>query len=416
MAHDRAAFDEAIANMSMQTSPYYKEYVFYMHLLAQCRVVFSDKLQAAAGVTFKNDHYQLHLNPTEIISEIEDENGKPVVVQGFSSAMPVQERIGILKHEMLHIALGHLLRVKDGDKNFTAYNFASDCALNQEITRDHLPDYAIYPDNFPVEEEDILWGESAEYYYSLIPIQEMGEGGKSMEGQGPLDDHELWKETEGDPTLQQELTKNMVEKAGQEAIKSAGTLPSSYSDMIDNLTKRREVDWKRVLRSIVGNKKANSRKTLMRRDRRLPFANWIKGKTKDRIFELGVVSDVSGSVSDESLYALWGEIVSICDMFDTPVKMIQVDTEAQVPENLTKNTKVVERKACGGTILAPAIDMFKRHNIKFDALVITTDGYLFDEDIQPFYQLRKPVIWLIEPGGNVMPEMNQGAMRAIQLT
>jgi predicted metal-dependent peptidase len=186
--------------------------------------------------------------------------------------------------------------------------------------------------------------------------------------------------------------------------------------MIDNLSLRREVDWKKVLRSIVGNKKANQRKTLMRRDRRLPFANWIKGKTKNRIFELGVVSDVSGSVLDDALMEVWGEIISICDMFNTPVTMIQIDTEPTPPEKLTKKTRLVERKASGGTILSPAIDQFKDYRISFDALVITTDGYLFEDDIFPFQKLNKPVIWLIESNGQIMPEMNQGMMKAIKLS
>lgn len=416
MSIDRSAFDEAIANMSMQTSPYYKEYVFYLHLLAQCRVVFSTTLKAPAGVNFVNDHYNLFINPSPVIGYGQNENGEMEPIVGFCSDTPLEHRIGILKHEMLHIALGHLLRVED--KNFMKYNVASDTALNQEITREHLPKYALYPDNFPNKKVKPLWGETAEYYYELLEDmeeQEDGEGGNGFGGQ-PLDDHDLWMGNEGDPSLQQELTKNMVEKAGNEAIKSAGRLPSNYANMLDNLTIRREVDWKRVLRAIVGNKRANRKKTLLRRDRRMPFANWLKGRTKDRVFELGVVSDVSGSVSEDALKQVWGEIISICEMFNTPVTMVQVDTEPSPPEKLTKDSKAIKRTRCGGTILAPAIEEFRKNNIDFDALVVTTDGYLFEEDIQPFAKTGKPVIWLIESTGNIMAEMNQGKMRAIKLT
>lgn len=415
MAIDRSAFDEAIANMSMRTSPYFKEYVFYLHLLAQCRVVFTEQLKAAAGVNFKNDHYNLYINTSEVIGEGIDDKGNPVEILGFSDRMPLEHRIGILKHEMLHVALGHLIRV--GDKDFQKYNVASDCALNQEITREHLPDYAIYPDNLQTDVKDPILNETAEYYYSILKDPEDQGEGKGPGGFGsPLDDHELWEQIEGDAALQQELTKAMVEKAGKEAQKSMGRLPQNYSDMIDNLTMRREVDWKQVLRRIVGNKKANIRKTLLRRDRRLPFANWIKGKTKDRIFELAVVSDVSGSVNDAALIAVWGEIIHICDLYNTPVQMVQVDTEPTEPEKLTKQCKAIFRKACGGTLLAPAIDMFKKHNVAFDAMVVTTDGYLFEDDIFPFQKLNKPVIWLIESNGQIMPEMNQGMMKAIKLS
>lgn len=417
---DRKAFDEAIANMSMATSPYFRDYVFYMHLLAQCKVVFTQSLKAAAGVGFKNDTYVLLINNSEVIATTPE--GEEIL--GFTDRMPLEHRIGVLKHEMLHIALGHLIRVKDGDKDFMKYNIASDCALDQEILKEHLPSYAIYPDNnFPTKlsPEEILWGQTAEYYYSIIDdesLQPQDQDGPGSSGQGQytVDDHSSWEEVEGDPTLQQELTKNMVEKAANETQKARGNLPSSYENMIDNLIVRREVDWKQILRRIVGNKKANQRKTLLRRDRRLPLANWIKGKTKDRIFELAVISDVSGSVSDSALQEVWGEIIHICQLFNTPVNLIQVDTEPSDPEPLTKATKTLTRRACGGTYLSPAINRLRQTKTDFDALVVTTDGYLHESDVEPFYKLNKPVIWLIESTGEIMTEMTKGKMRAVKLT
>lgn len=448
-------FAEAVANMSMEKSPFFHEYVFYMHLIAQCRIKYDPGMQAAAGVSFNKDHYVLHLNPNDMHGK--DKEGKEVTVLGFNMGMPLEHRIGILKHEMLHIALAHVDRfkmhidpdaLKEGhmDKKsmqlFMKFNIAADCALDQEINRDHLPEYAIYPDNFPNPKAKSHPRESTEFYYELLDDDTMddmmesgaqgvgmpgeGEGGEGDEegeggspGQGTtvgIDDHSTWLESSGEASFQSEITKRMVERAGSETTKSKGTLPSSYSDMIENLTIRREVNWKQMLRRIVGNKKANQRRTLMRKDRRMPNANWIKGRVKDRIFELGVISDVSGSVSDSALYDLWGEVISICDTFKTPVKIVQVDTQPTEPEELSRTTKKIERKACGGTYLSPAIEMFKTKGIKYDALVVTTDGYLFGDDIEPFAALKKPIIWLIEENGQVMPEMNSGQMRAIKLT
>ena len=423
MSTDRSAFDEAITNMAVKSTPFHKDYVYYLHMLAQCKVVFSESMPAAAGVSFNKDHYILYLNPTEVIGKGKDKKGNEVEVLGFSPKMPLEHRIGILKHEMSHITLGHLLRVDDRD--FRKFNIASDCALDQDIKRDHLPEYAIYPDNFPSKVK-VPWHQNAETYYDLIDDDEMGpDGDQPGDGEGNsssgykvggVGDHSKWEEVEGDPELQKEITKNMVEKAAEQTTKSRGTLPSNYSQILENLTTRREVDWKQVLRQIVGNKKANTKKTLMRRDRRMPFANWIKGKIKDRVFELAVVSDVSGSVGDKALYELWGEIVNICELFNTPVKLVQVDTRPSAPEELTRKSRAVERKACGGTYLSPAIQMFKDHKIPFDAMVVTTDGYLSHDDLVPFEELKVPVIWLIEPDGIIMDGMNRGKMRAIKLT
>lgn len=434
---ERAGFEEAVVNMTVASSDYFKDYVYYMHLLSKCRVVMDKNLPAAAGVSFHKDHYRLHLNPTEVIFSGTDKEGKKVEVLGFNIEMPLAHRIGILKHEMSHISNGHLIRVED--RNFRNYNLASDCALNQEIERTHLPDYAIYPDNFPVKVK-VPWGATAEQYYDLIEEESPednegecgngngnGQGGTGKEsdgsgngknpGSGPrcVDDHEVWKQSEGDTALQKEITKQMVEQAGNQTTRSRGNLPSNYAQMIDNLTVSREVDWRQLLRRIVGNKKANIRKTIIRRDRRMPGAFWIKGRVKDRIFNLGVVSDVSGSMSDKALKEVWGEILNICKLYKIPVQMVQIDTEAYAPEPFTLNTKKLERKATGGTILHPALDMFKKHRVDFQALVVCTDGGVSDDDVEHYYRLNKPVIWLIEPTGYICPSMNRGKMKAIQL-
>lgn len=429
--YDRTTLDKAIANMTVQSSAYSKEYMFYLHLLSQCKIVFDPTLRAAAGVSFQNDHYVLYLNPSEIVAEGEDDKGNKITVEGFN-ALSLEHSLGVLKHEMLHIALGHLIRGEE--LHHEKFNMASDCALNQDINREHLPSYAIYPDNFPV---DCSWDKEAEYYYELLKEDEENarndsnsssdsdNNNSSNNGNSSSDDsnisrravgdHSKWKESKGDPTLQKELTKNMVERAANETVKQKGNLPSSYSAMIENLTVSREVNWKQLLRKVVGNKKVNNRKTIMRRDRRLPHAAWLKGRTKDRIFELGVISDVSGSVSDAALYKVWGEIIHICELLNTPINMVQIDTRPREPISLTRKTKVIERTGNGGTYLSPAISEFNKHKTNFDALVITTDGHLFDGDIDPFYQLRKPVIWLIEPDGQILPEMSTGKMRAVQL-
>lgn len=411
MSEERKGFEEAVANMSMASSPFYKTYVFYMHLIAQCKVILDNNMQAPAGVNFTNDRYNLYINPE------------------MFNKFPLQERIGILKHEMLHIGLGHILRGKEyGEENHMKFNYAADCALNQEINREHLPKGAIYPDNYPNPKAAEHLLETADFYYSLLEDpdyqknqQNRHEDDKNdnndgeVSGKYAIDDHSLWQESTGDAYVQQELTKKMVEKAADQTAKSKGNLPSSYSNMIENLTISREVNWKQVLRKVVGNKKANTRKTLMRRDRRLPFANWIKGKTKDRIFNLAVISDVSGSVSDEALYELWGEVISICDTYKTPVTLVQVDTEPSKPETLNKDCRILERKACGGTFLSPAIPTLSEHRVEYDAIVVTTDGYLFYEDIQPFEELNIPIIWLIEKDGQVMEQMNNRKMVAVKL-
>lgn len=419
---ERYGFEESFANMISNTK-YASTYLFYAHMISQCSVVFDKTLPAAAGVAFKLDHFNLYINPTGIEGQEE--------YTAFNS-FPLEERLGILKHEMLHILNGHVARKEDRDHQ--RWNYATDCAINQLIEKDHLPDWTVSVENFPAKSTVAVTENcTSEQYYEMIDDQKMppqngscssGQGDGSGDGQGnsqnpgqgkPLDDHSKWQESQGDPELQDDVTKNMMDKAVSATQKSRGDIPSQFSGWLDMFTHKRELDWRQVLRGIVGNKRVGSRKTIIRQDRRLPNFEWIKGRTKDRMFDLLVVSDVSGSVSDDALLSLWGEVRYICDVTQSAVSLIQVDTRPSAPEKLAKNTKIIERKACGGTILHPALEMAKKHRIEYNALVVTTDGWLDSHDVLEFKKLNKRVIWLVEKDGQIMDEMNTGLMKAFKL-
>ena len=429
----RYAFDEAIANL-FSNQKYANSYLFYGHMLGQCRTVFDNTLKAPAGINFQYDHYNLYINLTgyDYLNEdgtpVLDDKGAPARIPGFAE-FTLEQRMGILKHEMLHILNGHIAR--KGDRDHQAFNIATDCAINQLIERTHLPEWCVFPDQF--NGGKVPPNLTAEQYYELIEKKDgkgkgvgKGKGSGSGSGDGPgngqgpngdgtLDDHSKWDESAGDKELQDDITKGMIDRSITNTQKSRGNIPSNISDWLSLVTHKRELDWRKVLKGIVGNKKVGIRRTIMRQDRRLPNSEWIKGKTKNRMFDLLIISDVSGSVSDQGLLSLWGEVRNICDITQSSVNLIQVDSRPCAPEKLTKNTKTIERKACGGTVMNPALKMAKKHKLDFNAIVVTTDGYLDTSDVEVFAALHKRVIWLIEPSGQIMPEMNQGLMQAFKL-
>lgn len=381
----RASLDIALANMFSHPT-HQQSYVFYAHLIGQCQIVL-ERMEAPAAVSFHLDHYRLHINPE--------------LFDNFT----LEEQLFILQHEMHHILNKHVGRLED--RNPRAFNYATDCAINQLGNPSHMPQGLIIPATFPSKQRvpDKL---SAEQYYEYLNEDD-------FPPEDPQFGHDKWGESKGDPELQDDITKNMIDKAVNETQKSRCNLPSEISRYLDLFSRKRELDWKKVLRGITGNKKVHSRKTILRKDRRNPNYDHLKGKVKDRMFDLAVVSDVSGSVSDAELYSLWGEIRHICDVTKTPVSVCQVDTHAYKPTQLKKTTKVMPRKAAGGTYLSPAIQMLKDTNTRFNALVVTTDGELCDSDVAQFEALHIPVIWLISPHGTVMSSMSNGRMKAFKL-
>ena len=437
---DKKGFEEAISNMLLTTSAYFKEYCYYGYIIAQCNVIFDKSLSAPAAVCFVDKQYDLLVNPE------------------MFNPMPLAWRIGILKHECLHILGNHVFRCEENKYDQRKFNYATDCAINQFINYDHLPHITeedlrdnpnpknlkvgdpnfIYPNNFPAKTTPVPEKLSAEQYYGLLDDCKMppntsnssssgnGNGEEDSNGsssgnggprplQGPVDDHATWEQSKGFKEVKDQVTKKMLEEAFDQASKNRGNIPVNHSEWLTIFTAKSQVDWKKVLRNITGNKKANRKATLLRKNRRTPQYRHIKGHIKNRIFELLVVSDVSGSVSSKELSTAWSEIINICKLTSTPVKLIQVDSKAYPPIELKSTTKALNREGCGGTLLRPAITVAKEHKLQFNACVVITDGYIDNTDIQTFSDLGVPIIWLITAEGEIKPGMQSKHMVAMKL-
>ena len=392
---DRQPYEHAVTNM-ISNPKYRSNYMFYAYMVAQCQPTFDVRMQAPAAVYFFRDHYVIKINPL------------------LFNEFPLNERLGVIKHEMLHVMNGHIGRLEHRDMR--KFNYATDCAINQLINREDLPKGCVFPETLPTTLKTVPTMKTAEQYYDIIDMEDDDQQNGQGNGVGDvLDDHSAWEESEGDADLQKDITKGMLDKSTNETQKARGNLPSNLDELLSLFSRSKEVDWKKVLRKIVGNKKANSRRTLMRSDRRFPKREDLKGKTKDRTFELAIVGDESGSVSNEELVQALSEAKNICDMTGTALWYVPVDTQAHTPKLLTKTDRTFNRSACGGTILEPAVAALKDNNIHYNALVVITDGYIDHSDITAFERTGKKVIWLITSQGRIDPAMKYGKMQAFQL-
>jgi len=381
----REIIDITVANGF--SNPLYKgEYEFYFHVLAQCKVSMTSDIELA-GVNFQGTKYCLYINPENF------------------DILPLNERLGILKHEMLHILFNHMDR--KGKREHKPFNIAADCAINQLIKDSDLPEGCITPkslektlkkEGFDIK---IPKNENAETYYDLLPFDpdaKDGDEGKDCEDSGdsdgegsgkpgksgdpgefyeglwsdnPLDNHEKWDESEGDEDLKKDITKNMIEKAAE---KSRGNAPSELGIFLDIWTRKPVVSWKKVLRNIASNKKANKVSTIMKKSRRFPKRPDIKGSRKDREFDIVVVLDVSGSMGDDEI--MWGlsEIKEVARLTSSTVKIIQVDTEVHAVDDW--DPKNFKRAAGGGTEMLPAWRYIKENRISMDCAILISDCYI----------------------------------------
>jgi len=395
----RDIIDSTIAN-AFSNQKYSPQYEFYFHILAQCKVVLTDAIELAA-VNFIGTTYYLYINP-----ETFDE-------------LPLNQRLGVLKHEMLHLVMGHIDR--KGERQHKPFNVSADCAINQLITPEDLPSDCITPkslekrlkkDGYNIK---IPLNLNAEQYYSLLPeIDSDAESGNGEPVDGkdfcdgaldenPLDDHSKWKESEGDSDLKKDITKRMVDKAAE---KSRGNAPSELGEIMDIWTRKVVVSWKRVLRNISSNKKSNKIPTIMKKSRRFPNRPDIKGTKKHRTWNLICIIDASGSVDNEEIVFGLNEINSVCKITNSNMRIIQVDTECSGIEDYNPKKRSFERKHCGGTYIAAGVEYIFDNKIEADGIIVISDMCIENITTDKWWnRYKKPVIFLSTSGH--MPAINK---------
>ena len=411
----REVIDETLVN-GFSNIDYMGNYCFYFHILAQCKIVLTDKVNIAA-VNFKDTKYNLFINPDKF------------------NKYPLEQRLGILKHEMLHIIYGHIFRFPNQDNidNHKA-NIACDCAINQEINPKHLPNGAIYPkiieDDFKKKGINIIIPKNlnAEQYYDLLvdnkesaentdtgesedtgtegtestentedKSSEVSDSSDSSEGQSKEngsskpkdiyedlwneenDNHNMWgdcgeegEENETNEEIKRVVTKRLIESAAE---KSRGNLPNNISEFITMWDKKPKVSWKKVLKNLASNKSIKKRNTIMKRSRRFPDRSDIYGYTRDKEFTICVVLDVSGSMSNDEIKNGLIEIEDIAKLTSSDIKIIQVDVAVQEISTFISK-KDFHRSSNGGTEILPGPKWIKENKIKCDSIVVISDMYI----------------------------------------
>jgi len=390
----RKNIDETLSNMYISEN-YKQTTLFYAHMLAQVNIKM-ENISAPAGVSYELDHYNLYIND-ELFGKYN-----------------LNDRIFILIHEMLHILMGHL-NMREFDNKELA-NIAHDTAINQLIPNLEIPNDALLPSSECYDNAKVK--ESSEYYYNLL-VDKFNKSGSTNNIKdnkleksnntksntydieyNKLDTHETWskaQETEFSEDLMNDVTSKMIEHAIFETQKSRGNLPADIEKMINMFYKKPQVDWKKVLRKIIGSRKVGKRSTIMKKPRRFKNRPDLKGITKNRSFNLVCIVDISGSMSDSEILTGLNEVSNICKTNNTMMKVIQVNIEVKKDsfEEFTKNTKIFTRKGAGGTYIASAVKYLHENKIQYDALLCISDMMIENVPEDKYWKsVRTPVLWL----------------------
>jgi predicted metal-dependent peptidase len=288
---------------------------------------------------------------------------------------------GVLMHEFYHLIFKHVTSRKPENVPHLVWNIAGDLAINSMIGANNLPEGCCIPGG--QQFEDYPMGKTAEFYLEMMKDDEQfgdGKGGfKDLDGQsgsdyGNFDDHGGWGElTDDERQMVEERAKDIMEKAAKEANNSGrgwGSVSQGVKKEIMERLKTR-VDWKKVLRAFVGAaQRADKSNTMRRINRRFPYIH--AGRKVNRVANIAISIDQSGSVSDAELNAFFNELNKLSDLATFTV--IPFDTrvaEDKVYVWKKGEKRKWERVMYGGTCFNAPTDYVNKGN--FDGHIVLTD-------------------------------------------
>lgn len=353
----------------------------------------------------------------EFISNLKDENVR-----------------GIVLHETLHIALKHVHRFnKEFKKDALLINMATDFVVNDIINSLDDKTIAVLPEGALYDPYFHNWDTREVYNYlkknsKPKPKPQDGDGGgggnDSNDGNSgnsgeievnvngkkyvykEFDEHDFGKLMEGMTPEQAKEFSEKVDRAMQEGGILAGTMgkkvPRSISDLLTP-----KVNWWEVMRDFVTNSMRGSDEYTWRKFNKRLMANdlYMPSMENETVGELIYAIDTSGSIDERALTEASTELANLCSLLNpSKVRVLWWDTEVHGEQIFTDNyenlAKMLKPMGGGGTHVGCVSQYIKDNNIKAEAVIVFTDGYV-EGDVK--WNISEPTLWIVTENRSFNP-------------
>lgn len=375
-----------------------------------------------------------------------------------------QKAAGVMMHEFLHLILEHVLTRSEGMKYPMLANWAFDLAINCMIPREKLPDGLLIPGEpltIPDDAEGVYRPEELEqykkmsafieglpkerasewYYTQLIehikknspemlqdpdwgkPMDQKGQGQGQGQGQGSgqgdgipdsvkkgfgrlgnFDSHDDWdKVSDQEKEFIRQRMKNMLRDAVNQADNRSngwGSVPGELQKLLRKLISD-QVDWRAVLRQFIGySQHLNKSSTIKRLNRRYPYVH--PGSRRSRGACLWIYIDQSGSVGDEDIAILFGELDNLAKKVSFRVYFFDTEVDEDFIDWRRGQKHPAQRHRMGGTDFGAPTRHANKHKGENDGVLILTDGEC--EKPEPCLSKRA---WIIVPDRQLLFETDE---------
>ena len=292
----------------------------------------------------------------------------------WADTLTQTDQMGLLAHEVLHVALQHPLR-RQG-RNALKWNIACDMAINPLVIESgfSLPPNGLFDEHKPPR--------SAEEIYPEITDDMVAR-------------YAWWGEVvdtpvgAGDMAGEAERITVMLSEAYR---RSAGRLPATLERVILSQVAP-PVPWKNILENYVVTAVRESY-SVNRFNRRFIRNNIYLPALHSTKLQLAVAVDTSGSIGNEQLAEIAGVIEDIrAQIAKMVITVLYCDAKLQRRETFEEGDICCLRpKGGGGTDFRPVFAELKRDDVPPDVLIYLTDGYgAYPERAE----VEFPVIWVL---------------------
>ena len=317
-------------------------------------------------------------------------NGVNVVLYinpDFWFGMNMDERLGVCKHEMLHLCFMHLVS-SEKYANHKVDNIATDAEINQYIRPEFLPKGGITLELIEKEFGVKLDPKKGRDHYYKELIQKVP---KDFDLGSAEHFWEIFdKLSDAEKQIVQNQIQYLIERTSEELEKTrVGSTPGEIAGLIKLHKQTPKFDWKKYIRQWAGNsQEVYTKATRFKPNPYFPGTPSVKLQLKQNILW---AIDTSGSVSDSELHECMAEMHNLWK-FGHTITILCVDSKIYDPY-VYKGQTDIKIHGRGGTTFTPTIEYFNSHP-EYNAMIYFTDG---EAELPP--NTIKPMLWVISSRG-----------------
>jgi len=344
------------------------DYPFFGHLL----------MKMAKSITKEVDTAAVAIDPDTF-------NVKLLINPEYWKELSSSQQIGILHHETLHVAFGHL-QVMSRFPNRELANIAMDLEINQYIPKTQLHEAWLHLDQEPFKDLQLAPKKGSKFYYDAIEEEMKNNKEFKQKMQGMMGnngtDHSTWKDYEDMTSQQKKMFDNQQDHNIKETYKdsgekSMGNLPGGLARRLEKLfEKKPEVfNWKQWFRKFMGTIiDVQRKKTYKRPSKRYPDMPGLKTKKRIKLF---VSVDTSGSMGNKEIADVFEQIDYI---YKAGAEIYVVTWDTEIHDKFMYAGKPPEAvHGGGGSNIGIAIKEYDKNRKEYTAAIHLTDGWVSND-------------------------------------